>query len=291
MPSITGYAGDPEHLSQFGKKEERRGIQVFSLKEDGKYLTTLFPHDWRNRPETLAQVFSTCDTIVIAPTGDAREMANIVIAAHLSGKPGFILGDPGIMGQITKGTSVEKYEAVPDPIALRERLLSAEPPQGKGTLALIDDVFKVKGIGVVALGFVISGSLKRHQVLDVPQKGLKVGIKSLQLHDQDVPEIGAGNRFGASLKDVDETQVDRGDYICDYAMATGTKVKNIETMPFLKPRLSDGTQYMAVQSMQDGPFLLGENSVSRPFSSRGEKALIVDKSKEPFIIASAEVGP
>src|SRR5271157_2989387 len=136
MPSITGYAGNPEHLAQFGKKEERRGIQVFSLKEDGKYITTLFPHDWRNSPETLAQVFSTCDTIVIAPTADMHEMANIVVAAHLSDKPGFILGDPAIISQIAKGTAVEQYDAVPDPIALREELLSEEPPKGKGTLAL-----------------------------------------------------------------------------------------------------------------------------------------------------------
>jgi selenocysteine-specific translation elongation factor len=290
MPCIVGYAGDAEHLKHFGKKEERRGIHVYSLKEDSKYLTVLSPFDWHNRPETLAQVFSTADIIVIAASGNMQEMANIVIAAHLSGKRGFILGEASIIEQITKGTIVEKYEPVSDPLELREKLLAIESNADSRTLALVDDVFKVKGIGVVALGFVISGSLKRHQTLKSPQKGLLVEIKSLQLHDEDVAEIGAGNRFGASLKNVDETQIDRGDYLCDYDMATGTKVSGISTLHFLEKRLSDGTQYMAVQSMQDSPFILGQNLTSKPFASRGEKALIVDKSKEPFIIASAEVG-
>jgi len=290
MPSIIGYAGDMEHLKHFGKKEERRGIHVYSLKEDSKYLTVLCPYDWHNRPETLAQVFSTADVLVIAATGNLQEMANIVIAAHLSGKRGFVLGEPSLIEQITKGTAVEKYEPVSDPLELRERLLSVEPPAETRTLALVDDVFKVKGIGVVALGFVISGSLKRHQALTVPQRGLSVEIKSLQLHDEDVAEIGAGNRFGASLKNVDESQVDRGDYFCDYGMDTGTRVSGIDTLPFLRKRLSEGSQYMAVQSMQDSPFILGQNIVQKPFASRGEKALIVDKTKEPFIIASAVVG-
>jgi selenocysteine-specific translation elongation factor len=290
MPSIIGYAGDMEHLKHFGKKEERRGIHVYSLKEDSKYLTVLCPYDWHNRPETLAQVFSTADVLVIAATGNLQEMANIVIAAHLSGKKGFVLGEPSLIEQITKGTAVEKYEPVSDPLELRERLLLVEPPAEARTLALVDDVFKVKGIGVVALGFVISGSLKRHQALKVPQRGLSIELKSLQLHDEDVAEIGAGNRFGASLKNVDETQVDRGDYLCDYDMAVGTKVSNISTLHFLEKRLSEGTQYMVVQSMQDSPFLLGQNTVQKPFASRGEKALVVDKTREPFIIASAVVG-
>jgi selenocysteine-specific translation elongation factor len=289
MPCIVGYAGDAEHLKHFGKKEERRGIHVYSLKENSKYLTVLCPFDWHNKPETLAQVFSTADIIVIAASGNMQEMANIVIAAHLSGKKGFILGDASMIEQITKGTIVEKYESVSDPLELRERLISMESSADSRTLALIDDVFKVKGIGVVALGFVISGSLKRHQALKVPQRGLSVEIKSLQLHDEDVAEIGAGNRFGACLKNVDETQVDKGDYFCDYEMAIGTRVANISTLHFLEKRLSQGSQYMAIQSMQDSPFILGQNLVSKPFASRGERALIVDKSREPFIIASAEV--
>jgi selenocysteine-specific translation elongation factor len=289
MPCIVGYAGDMEHLKHFGKKEERRGIHVYNLKEDSKYLTVLCPFDWHNSPETLAQVFSTADVLVIAVNGNLQEMANIVIAAHLSGKKGFILGEPSIIEQITKGTNVEKYEAIADPLELRERLVSMEASTDARTLALVDDIFKVKGIGVVALGFVISGSLKRHQTLKAPQRGLSVEIKSLQLHDEDVAEIGAGNRFGASLKNVDESQIDKGDYLCDYDMDTGTRVSNISTLHFLEKRLSDGSQYMVVQSMQDSPFILGQNLVSKPFASRGERALIVDKSREPFVIASAEV--
>jgi len=290
MPSIIGYAGDLEHLKHFGKKEERRGIQIYNLKEGSKYLTTICPYNWRNKPETLAHVLSTADILVIAPTGDLQEMANIIIAAHLSGKKGFVLGDPAMIKQIAKGTNVERYEAISDPIALKEKLLALEAPSDSKTLALVDDVFKVKGIGVVALGFVISGALKRHQSLKVPQKGLNVEIKSLQLHDQDVEEITAGNRFGASLKNVDETQIDKGDYFADYEINTGTKVSNIDSLPFLKKRLVEGNQFMIVLSMQDSPFIISQNITQRPFSSRGEKALIVDKTKEPFIIGSADVG-
>ena len=67
-------------------------------------------------------------------------------------------------------------------------------------------------------------------------------------------------------------------------------MSNIDTLPFLRKRLVEGNQFMIVLSMQDSPFIVGQNLVQRPFSSRGEKALIVDKTKEPFVIGRADVG-
>ena len=60
----------------------------------------------------------------------------------------------------------------------------------------IDQHFNVKGIGLVAIGYVQSGSVSVHDELHLlPAEGPGT-VKSLQVMDDDVSEAVAGDRVG-----------------------------------------------------------------------------------------------
>ena len=75
---------------------------------------------------------------------------------------------------------------------------------------IIDHFFKVKSVGTVALGFVLSGTLKKHQTLYLNPTGLQAQVRSIQMNDVDYDQAPAGSRVGLALKNVDVDDMERG---------------------------------------------------------------------------------
>ncbi|CAI8320388.1 MAG: hypothetical protein CMA41_00250 [Euryarchaeota archaeon] len=68
----------------------------------------------------------------------------------------------------------------------------------------IDQHFNVKGIGLVAIGYVQSGVVSVHdEVTMLPHGGTGL-VKSLQVMDDDVERAGAGDRVGIALRNAKE---------------------------------------------------------------------------------------
>ena len=68
----------------------------------------------------------------------------------------------------------------------------------------VDQYFNVKGIGLVAIGYVQSGKVKVHdEVLLLPADGTG-NAKSLQVMDDDVEVATAGDRVGLALRNAKE---------------------------------------------------------------------------------------
>ena len=68
----------------------------------------------------------------------------------------------------------------------------------------IDQHFNVKGIGLVAIGYVQSGSVSVHDEITMLPSGGTGSVKSLQVMDDDVPVAGAGDRVGIALRNAKE---------------------------------------------------------------------------------------
>ena len=68
----------------------------------------------------------------------------------------------------------------------------------------IDQHFNVKGIGLVAIGYVQSGSVSVHDEITMLPSGGTGSVKSLQVMDDDVPTAGAGDRVGIALRNAKE---------------------------------------------------------------------------------------
>jgi len=74
----------------------------------------------------------------------------------------------------------------------------------------IDQYFNVKGIGLVAIGYVQSGTVKVHDdVVLLPANGTG-NAKSLQVMDDDVPVAVAGDRVGLALRNAKEEHLGSG---------------------------------------------------------------------------------
>ena len=68
----------------------------------------------------------------------------------------------------------------------------------------IDQHFNVKGIGLVAIGYVQSGVVSVHDEVTMLPNGGTGSVKSLQVMDDDVQRAGAGDRVGIALRNAKE---------------------------------------------------------------------------------------
>ena len=68
----------------------------------------------------------------------------------------------------------------------------------------IDQHFNVKGIGLVAIGYVQSGVVSVHDEVAMLPHGSTASVKSLQVMDDDVDRAGAGDRVGIALRNAKE---------------------------------------------------------------------------------------
>ena len=72
-------------------------------------------------------------------------------------------------------------------------------------LVYIDRAFNVKGVGLVVLGFVLSGTISVHDKLRLlpSESGKLADVKGIQVSDEDQQTVGRGIRVGLSLKGVE----------------------------------------------------------------------------------------
>ena len=144
----------------------------------------------------------------------------------------------------------------------------------------IDQHFNVKGIGLVAIGYVQSGTVNVHDELYLlPAKGTG-NAKSLQVMDDDVPTATAGDRVGIALRNAKEEHLSSGSILVHpevedkktntsiplaVQLHTKSSVK-LETSPFQKRVLVQGD---VVHASVDLQFVVG-----RVKNSSGEELII-----------------
>ena len=118
----------------------------------------------------------------------------------------------------------------------------------------IDQYFNVKGIGLVAIGYVQCGTLKVHDELHIlPSKG-GGNTKSLQVMDDDVQTAQSGDRVGIAIRGAKEESLGNGSIIVKPAVddkKTNTHIPlavvehkiselTLTTSPFQKRILTEG---------------------------------------------------
>ena len=117
---------------------------------------------------------------------------------------------------LIKGTSLERFEFLADDANLLREKLIAEASEitysedDKVGTVPIDHAFNVKGVGVVILGIVVNGAVKKHSKLKVLPGDKTAEVRSIQKHDDEFESAGSGDRVGFALKNVDVEEVERG---------------------------------------------------------------------------------
>ena len=88
----------------------------------------------------------------------------------------------------------------------------------------IDQRFNVQGIGVVGIGYVQSGSIKKHDQIEIIPGGKTGVVRSLQVMDEDVEVADTGDRVGVALRGVDEESLGKGSLIVHHGSDVLTEV-------------------------------------------------------------------
>jgi len=91
----------------------------------------------------------------------------------------------------------------------------------------IDRVFVVQGHGTVVTGSVTSGSLKAGDEVEWLPRGERVRVRSLQSHDQPVPEVHRGMRAAINLASVKHEEIVRGHELATPGYLVPSKVLTV----------------------------------------------------------------
>ena len=132
---------------------------------------------------------------------------------------------------LIKGTLLEGYQFIEDDKnSLRERLLT-ESSQIKNSCSYptgtmpVDHYFSVKGVGMVVLGCIVEGVIKKHDELMVLPGNKIAQVRSIQKLDEDFDCAEYGDRTGIALKGLDESDLDRGT-----VLTSDKSIKSVSTL-------------------------------------------------------------
>jgi len=218
------------------KKSETEGTIIHSRVEGGRRYSFLDTADFPDRIQGYSCVASLADHALYffpssgklaAPDG---ELAVLLGAFGLQGTlelPGGA-AEPEAARAALRGTPVAAYRSeIRDPqdsaIDLSQALPRPDFPKGR-TLIYIDRVFTVKGVGTVALGFILSGSVSIHdQLRAIPgPQDLRADVKGIQVNDVDFDSAGRGIRVGLSLRGVEPKDLEKSHWLDDGAFQLST---------------------------------------------------------------------
>ena len=252
MSNLTvAILAPPDYAKDLGKKGTVSDITFYNLKKGEATVTFIEPTRYPEKLSSLFYAVSLSDRIVLVVDEINATFGECVLMLQCSGKSkGYLLLKNYLssdqIAPLIKGTVLEHYEILEeDIVGLREKMLDISVKQtahqkthdaaSKGTVP-VDAHFNVKGVGVVVLGFVAQGSIKKHDTLRVLPSEKTAQIRSIQKHDDDAENAITGDRVGLALKNIESEDLDRGfvltnDHEIKYATTISGKAQIVKYWP------------------------------------------------------------
>jgi selenocysteine-specific translation elongation factor len=214
-----------DYAKDLGKKGTTSDITFYNLKKGEATVTFIEPTRYPEKLSSLFYSVSMADrAILVVGAVDATfgECVLMLQCAEISS--GYLILRNYIsieqIAPLIKGTVLEHYEILEeDMVGIREKMLEISVRQtthqkahegvGKGIVP-VDAHFNVKGVGVVVLGSVAQGSIRKHDTVRVLPTGKTAQIRSIQKHDEDAETAIRGDRVGLALKNMESEDLDRG---------------------------------------------------------------------------------
>ena len=210
MPDIIVAVPNSESIAEsLGKKGASNGITFYNGRTGFGNLVVLTPSDVSSKYYGLAEALALADAIILDTKNPDAIFGEVVAAAELLGKTLLLTPDSDVSKLLGSGV---KYKVV-DPQRIRDELPSIVPARlQESPKVVLDRAFSVKGVGDVALGVIVSGRVKVHDVL-MHSSGREVTVRSLQAQDVDIKEAEAGTRIGINMKGIDSDSIKKGDIL------------------------------------------------------------------------------
>jgi selenocysteine-specific translation elongation factor len=226
MSNLTvAVLAPPDYAKDLGKKGTTSDITFYNLKKGEATVTFIEPTRYPEKLSSLFYTVSISDRIVLVVNEINAAFGECVLMLQCADKShGYLILKNYLsrdqIAPLIKGTVLEHYEVIEeDMVGLREKLLDIAVKQtahqkkhdisGKGVVP-VDAHFNVKGVGVVVLGFVAQGSIRKHDTLRLLPTEKTAQIRSIQKHDDDADFAISGDRVGLALKNIESEDLDRG---------------------------------------------------------------------------------
>lgn len=315
--NVAVVASD-ELAKSVAKAADQRDVHTYVHKEgtgdNARILSLIRPAKYPERLRPFLNALSTAQAGLIEITAVDATLGEALVAfasagiqrglAVLNPRDGWIDEDQVKMLFKQAGLTAWRFEAN-DGVALREGLFelmqeiegdlleNAEAP----LVLPVDQHFNVKGIGLVAIGYVQSGSVRVHDELNLLPADGNGTAKSLQVMDDDVEVARAGDRVGLALRNAKEDHLN-GDTIIvhpsvvDKQSNTATplaivrherSVLQLSTSPFQKRVLAAGD---VVHASVDLQFVVGRISTveGSQLHVEWENPLFVRRTNPPPVL-------
>jgi len=275
----VGFVGTDELARKIAKKSDSRDIDSYVYKENiegvARILSILRPLKHPESIRPLLSVLNVSRVGLIEITKIDASLGECLVAFGCAGiERGIVLINPEEGGWVDPeqvrmllpqaGLNWEILETCPEPHELRGALfdMGVEAPDSASLVVPLDQHFNVQGIGTVGIGYVQSGTIKKHdEVVELPG-GNNAIVRSLQVMDDDVIQAASGDRVGIAFRGLKEgvlgkgsVLVHRGSKAIDaHASSTGSLSK----APFQKRELTVGDVIHASVDMQFRVGRIGE---------------------------------
>jgi selenocysteine-specific translation elongation factor len=226
MSNLTvAVLAPPDYSKDLGKKGTTSDITFYNLKKGDATVTFIEPTRYPEKLSSLFYAVSLADRVILVVNEINAAFGECVLMLQCADKAaGYLILknyiSPDQIAPLIKGTVLEHYEVLEeDMVGLREKMLEisvrqtahqkAHETAGNGVVP-VDAHFNVKGVGVVVLGSVAQGMIRKHETLKVLPTTKTAQIRSIQKHDEDADTAIRGDRVGLALKNIESEDLDRG---------------------------------------------------------------------------------
>jgi selenocysteine-specific translation elongation factor len=241
MPNLTVAVLAPnDYAKDLGKKGTVSDITFYNLKKGADTVTFVEPTRYPEKISSLFFTLSLADSVLFVVDQIDARFGECVLEIQSAGlkKGRIILKNYITVEQIApliEGTVLQHYAVILEEfISLRDTCLAeAAKKSGKGNVRSgasggsvpVDHHYNVKGVGIVVLGCVTEGVIRKHDTLKVLPSGSTAQVRSIQKHDDDADSAVAGDRVGLALKNVEAEDIDRG-----FVLTSDPTVKSAKTI-------------------------------------------------------------
>jgi selenocysteine-specific translation elongation factor len=247
-------------------------VTLFNHVRAGHALTLVEPTQFPERFPPLLYAVAMGDRALFVVQGLSRDVAETATVLDLADRPVVLLrGDAVGEEELRRAFKGMRFAADPigryDGVHLRDELdrWEAPPPDGP-TRVPLDHAFPVKGVGAVALGIVRGGALEAHARLRLYPTEREVEVRSIQVHDVDVPAAAPGDRVGVALKGVEAEELTRGQVLAPpgaLAVATTVDGSDLARCTYYRGTLAAGAHLQLAVGLQVVPARVDEAGPDR----------------------------
>jgi selenocysteine-specific translation elongation factor len=213
-----------DYAKDLGKKGTTSDLTFYNLKKGSDTVTFVEPTRYPEKLSSLFYALSMADSVLLVVGEINAQFGECVLELQSIGlkKGKMILKNyitPEQIAPLIQGTVLEHYTVVQEEFICLRDMYIAEAARHNDTggnagttggSVPVDHHFNVKGVGVVVLGSVAQGAVKKHDILQVLPVKKSAQVRSIQKHDDDADSAARGDRVGLALKNIEAEDLDRG---------------------------------------------------------------------------------